>query len=122
MSIHVCKQCGSKFEYCRACVFRPIRYKDAGFCSKECFEVSRNVVAPVVEPEIIEEVVVVEEPQHIEEVIEDVSPIEEEVPAEAVVEIEAIVSEEAPIIEAITVVEPTIKKETNTYRKKKKEY
>ena len=41
MSIHVCKQCNSRFEYCRACIFRPIRYKDKGFCSKECYEASK---------------------------------------------------------------------------------
>ncbi len=42
MSIHVCKQCGSEFVYCRACVFRPIKYKDMGFCSKVCFEESKS--------------------------------------------------------------------------------
>ena len=49
MDIHVCKQCGARFVYCRACVFRPIRYKDAGFCSKECYEASKKVVEPTVE-------------------------------------------------------------------------
>ena len=38
MDIHVCKQCGASFAYCRACVFKPIYYKDKGFCSKECYE------------------------------------------------------------------------------------
>ena len=113
MDIHVCKQCGSQFVYCRACTFRPVRYKDAGFCSKECYEASKNVVTPVVEPEIIEEVVMVEEPKQI---IEDVKPIEEKI------ETEVIAPVETPIIETITVVEPTIKKETNTYKKKKNKY
>ena len=74
MSIHVCKQCGSRFEYCRACVFRPIRYKDAGFCSKECYEASKNIT---VKPEpIVEEVIAAEiEEPIVEPSIEDVQPI-----------------------------------------------
>lgn len=60
MSIHVCKQCGDKFEYCRACVFRPIRYKDLGFCSKGCYEASKNKIEEVVPIEDVE-VVVIEE-------------------------------------------------------------
>ena len=42
MDIHVCKQCGLKFSYCRKCVFKPTYYKDLGFCSKECYEASKN--------------------------------------------------------------------------------
>ena len=82
MSIHVCKQCGSHFEYCRACVFRPIRYKDNGFCSKECYEASKNKVESIVE-----------------EVVETI-PVEEIVPTEEIaveVEAETLVEEEAPI-------------------------
>ena len=60
MSIHVCKQCGSKFEYCRQCVFKPIRYKDLGFCSKRCYEESKNKIEEVVPTEDVE-VVVIEE-------------------------------------------------------------
>lgn len=114
MSIHVCKQCGSRFEYCRACVFRPIRYKDNGFCSKECYEASKIQVVPVVEPEMVEEVVLVEESKQIDEIIEDVKPIVEEVKVEETSLVET------PVIETTTVVKPTIKKETNTYKKKKK--
>lgn len=109
MSIHVCKQCGSRFEYCRACVFRPIRYKDNGFCSKECYEASKKVVEPIVEKveiePIVEEIIAVEEAQ----------PIEEEISVGA--ESETIVLEESS-----TVAEPTIKNETNTYKKKKNKY
>ena len=36
MDKHICKQCGKVFNYCRACVFKKIPYKEAGFCSKEC--------------------------------------------------------------------------------------
>lgn len=110
MDIHVCKQCGSQFVYCRACTFRPVRYKDAGFCSKECYEASKIKVVPVVEPKITEEVVLVEEPKPIDEVIEEE------------VGIEVITPVETPTIETTTVVEPTIKKETNTYKKKKNKY
>ena len=60
MSVHVCKTCGLKFEYCRACVFRPIRYKDLGFCSKKCYEASKNKIEEVVPAEDVE-VVVIEE-------------------------------------------------------------
>ena len=56
MDIHVCKQCGLKFAYCRKCVFKPIYYKDLGFCSKECYiesekEVVRKDVEVVVDNE-----------------------------------------------------------------------
>ena len=61
MSIHVCKQCGDKFEYCRVCVFRPIRYKDLGFCSQKCYEVSKNIIEEVVPLEDVEVVVIKEE-------------------------------------------------------------
>ena len=101
MNIHVCKQCGSHFAYCRKCVFRPVRYKDAGYCSKECYEASKNNVA-------VEETATVEIEEPIVEIevlsIEDVRPVEE------------------AVIEATPVVEPIIKKETNTYKKKKKKY
>ena len=118
MSIHVCKQCGSRFEYCRACVFRPIRYKDKGFCSKECYEASKNITVKS-EP-IVEEIIAVEIEEPIVETtdepsVEDVQPIEEEVAVE--------VSDDAEItIESTEVVEPTIKNETNTYKKKKNKY
>lgn len=112
MDIHVCKQCGSRFVYCRACVFRPIRYKDNGFCSKECYEASKKVVEPIIEIEpIVEEVAIVE----IEEVVENnnESLIEEIQP----IEMETEVNTEVPVV-----AEPTIKKETNTYKKKKNKY
>ena len=110
MNIHVCKQCGASFVYCRACTFRPIRYKENGFCSRECYEASKNVVVPVVEAEVIEEVVVAEKPNQSDEIIEEE------------IEAEAIVAEEISVIETSTVVEPTIKNETNTYKKKKNKY
>lgn len=71
MSVHVCKQCGDKFEYCRACVFRPIRYKDLGFCSKKCYETSKNIIEEVVPLEDVEVVVIEEDTSTpIEEAIE----------------------------------------------------
>lgn len=102
MKKHICRQCGSTFEYCRGCLLSPIPHKDAGFCSKDCYEASKNVV---IAPEIIEEVILVEEPNQIKE------------------EAEAVVLAEVPIIETTTVAESTIKKETyNAYKKKKKKH
>lgn len=98
MDIHVCKQCGLRFVYCRKCVFRPILYKEAGFCSKECYEASK---VQVVEAEPIKEEIIPEEVQPIEEAIE--AP--------------AIVEAEVPVVETTE-----IKKETNTYKKKKNKY
>jgi hypothetical protein len=64
MDIHVCKQCGLRFAYCRACVFKPIYYKDLGFCSKECFTTFH---APKIEiPEVVE-------------ITTEIEPIEEEI-------------------------------------------
>ena len=61
MSVHVCKQCGLRFEYCRKCVFKPIRYKDLGFCSKVCYEASKNKIEEVVPLEDVEVVVIKED-------------------------------------------------------------
>ena len=61
MSVHVCKQCGLKFEYCRVCVFRPVRYKDLGFCSKTCYETSKNKIEEVIQTKDVEVVVINEE-------------------------------------------------------------
>ena len=121
MDTHVCKQCGALFMYCRKCTFRPIRYKDAGFCSKACYEASKAQPAPTVEP-VVEPTPIVEpivepsiEPE-VEPIIEEVAPIEEVVPTETEVEVET------PTIEVVAVEEPTIKKETNTYKKKRNKY
>ncbi len=53
MHTKTCKQCGSKFVYCRACVFRPIRYKDLGFCSTECYDASKKEVVPTEDVEVV---------------------------------------------------------------------
>jgi hypothetical protein len=66
MSIHVCKQCGSRFEYCRACVFRPIRYKDKGFCSKECYEASKIEIPEKIEIETVEVEIPIIETEEVE--------------------------------------------------------
>ena len=102
MKKHTCKNCNRIFEYCRGCLLSPIPHKDAGFCSKECYEASKIKVTPKIETE--------------EVIIEDIKPIEEEVAME--VEVEAIA-----LTETATVAEPTVKKETyNTYKKKKNKY
>ena len=78
MDIHVCKHCGSRFVYCRACVFRPIRYKDKGFCSKACYEASKIEIPK--EAEIQEEVLAVEtEEVFIEDEISEEEILTEEV-------------------------------------------
>ena len=76
MDIHVCKQCGSHFVYCRKCVFRPVRYKDAGFCSKECYEASKIEIPEKIEIETVEvEIPIVET----EEVFTENESSEEEI-------------------------------------------
>ena len=111
MDIHVCKQCGSRFVYCRKCVFRPVRYKDAGFCSKECYEASKNKVEFVVE-EIPAVEVVVDIPT-----VEDVVLMDEEI--SVTTEISASIED---TIEATIEAKPIIKNETDTYKKKKNKY
>ena len=105
MDTHVCKQCGSRFVYCRACVFRPIKYKDLGYCTKECYEASKVKVEPVVEETTS---------------AEDIAPIEEIFMEVETEENSSTEIEEAILVEAPT--ETTIKKETNTYKKKKNKY
>lgn len=52
MDRYVCKQCGRAYNYCRACVLKPIPWRAAGFCSREC---SAAFKAPKTEiPEIVE--------------------------------------------------------------------
>lgn len=100
MTKHTCKHCNRIFEYCRGCLLSPIPHKDAGYCSKECYEASKIKAVPVIEPEIIEEVVLVEES------------------TDEIIEAEVITP-----VETATVVEPTIQKETyNAYKKKKKKH
>ena len=36
MDRYICKQCGRAYTYCRACVLKPIPWRAAGFCSREC--------------------------------------------------------------------------------------
>lgn len=107
MSIHVCKQCGARFEYCRMCVFRPIRYKDAGFCSKECYEASKNIAVKS-EP-IMEEVITVEIEEPVvkndgESLVENIESIMEEIPIEAETE-EIALSETSDVETTIQIIE-----------------
>ena len=114
MTKHTCKHCNRIFEYCRGCLLSPIPHKDAGFCSKECYDASKN---PTVEPEVIDDVVVVEE---LTPVVEEVATVDEEVSVNAEVEIEAVALIEKPVVETVAVVESTPKKETyHAYKKKK---
>lgn len=42
MEKHICKQCQKTYSYCRGCLLSPISYKENGYCSKECYEASKN--------------------------------------------------------------------------------
>ena len=53
MAIYVCKQCGAKFSYCPRCELRPAKYKDYGFCSKECYEQSKKEVIQTEDVEVV---------------------------------------------------------------------
>ena len=57
MKKHVCKQCNKIYEYCRGCLLCPISYKENGYCSKACEEVSKNKIEEVVPVEDVEVVV-----------------------------------------------------------------
>lgn len=120
MAKYICPQCSKAFIYCKGCALTPDLYKEKGFCSKECYKASKNVAEPIVEEVAtieIEESIVEDE---IESATEDIQLIEEEVSVEVLVDAETLV--ETPIVETTTLVEPAIKEETNTYKKKKNKY
>lgn len=71
MKKHTCKQCSKVFEYCRGCLLSPIPYKDAGYCSKTCYEKSKMSKIEEVVREDVEVVVVKEDtPTSKEEIVE----------------------------------------------------
>lgn len=116
MKKYICKNCNLTFEYCRGCLLSPIPYKEAGYCSKTCYEASKNKVvsevistddvAPIVEEESID--------IEAETIVEETAPVEIEAEVETLIEVPT---------KTITVVEPTIKQETyNAYKKKKKKH
>ena len=58
MDRHECRHCGRKFNYCRSCVLKPIPWRNAGFCSRECsaaFKAASNIeeVVPVENVEVV---------------------------------------------------------------------
>ena len=53
MDRHICKQCGKVYNYCRACAFKPIPYKAAGFCSKECSAEFKKPKVELIAQEVI---------------------------------------------------------------------
>ena len=62
MKKHTCKNCGRIFEYCRGCLLSPILHKDAGYCSKACYEESKTPkIEEVVQVEDVEVVVIDED-------------------------------------------------------------
>ena len=133
MTKHTCKHCNRIFEYCRGCLLSPIPHKDAGFCSKECYEASKIQVVPTVEIEpIVEEVITekVVETVFVDDTTQTNDEVSVEVEVNSIVEeemslgvdVEAVAFAKTPIVETTKVAEPTIKKETNTYKKKKNKY
>lgn len=42
MDKHICRNCGTVYQYCRGCLISPVSYKENGFCSKECYEAFKN--------------------------------------------------------------------------------
>ena len=117
MKKHICKQCNKIYEYCRGCLLSPISYKEDGYCSITCYEASKIKVEPIVE-EVIETIPV-------EDILSTKEEVSVEAESETIVEEEVFPEVEAEAIvptEATTVEEPTIKKETNTYKKKKNKY
>lgn len=61
MKKHTCKNCGHTFEYCRGCLLSPIPHKDAGYCSKACYEESKTPKVEEIVPVEDVEVVVIDE-------------------------------------------------------------
>jgi hypothetical protein len=61
MNRKVCRQCGKVFNYCRSCSFKPIPWKEAGFCSRECSAEHKKPKIKEVVPTEDVEVVVIEE-------------------------------------------------------------
>lgn len=57
MDRYICKQCGRPYNYCRACVLKPIPWRAAGFCSRECsaaFKAPKTEIPEVIEVPVIE--------------------------------------------------------------------
>lgn len=55
MDRYICKQCGRAYRYCRSCVLKPIPWRAAGFCSRECsaaFKAPKIEIPVIVENEI----------------------------------------------------------------------
>lgn len=53
MATYICEQCGAKFSYCPRCELRPAKYKDLGFCSKECYDESKKEVILTEDVEVV---------------------------------------------------------------------
>lgn len=52
MDRHTCKNCERVYNYCRSCVLKPIPWREAGFCSRECsaaFKAAQKVEVVVTE-------------------------------------------------------------------------
>lgn len=57
MKKHICRNCGLTYEYCRGCLLSPISYKENGFCSKTCQDISKNKIEEIIPAEDVEVVI-----------------------------------------------------------------
>lgn len=46
---HICKNpfCQKVYDYCRACLFKPIYYHESGYCSEKCLIEDRQIKSQI---------------------------------------------------------------------------
>lgn len=90
MAKYICKNpsCQKAFDYCRACIFKPIYYHEAGYCSNECLveeRIGKKEVQVEIKPtkikasqkkSIKEDIIPVVEVES-EKIVEDIVPQDE---------------------------------------------
>lgn len=111
MKKHTCKNCGHTYEYCRGCLLSPIPYKDAGYCSKVCYEESKT-------PKL-EEVAQIEDVEVVVVIDKDTSTSEEEIvecPVFFAAEEPEIIDVFEEVAEVVETVKPKKKKNNRTQK------
>ena len=76
MDRHTCKNCERLYNYCRSCVLKPIPWREAGFCSKECsaeFKAAQKVEAVATEIVVETEVAPIETQEPVAEL--EIKPV-----------------------------------------------